>query len=223
MTTPKGLTKIKCIFFKRGFYMSILDDFIATLQMAGKSGEMTLQQTLDLILAKARRHTLAEAGSIFVIDDADGDEDGKVLKAYSLQNDRIQVNSEMFTIPVNKKSIAGYVASTGELLDIDDLYEISPEMPFTFNRTFDDKDGYRSKSMLAFPLKNFQGQIIGVVQLLNHITGVDDANVPTYGSFPMMYVDDMKNVMTVLGAMVERTALLQEIAELKAKLGEEAA
>lgn len=195
--------------------MSILDEFIATLQVADKSGQMTLQQTLDLILAKARRHTVAEAGGIFVIEEQDG---VKVLKAHSLQNDRIQIDQGNFVIPIDSKSIAGYVANTGEVLDIDDLYELSPEMPFTFNRAYDDRDGYRSKSMLTFPLKNFQGQVIGVIQLLNHIEKVDDLGTPTYSPFPIMFVDDMRNVMTVLGAMVERTALLQEIDDLKSKL-----
>ena len=197
--------------------MSILDEFISTLQMAETSGRMSLQQTLDLILAKARRHTVAEAGSIFVIEEEEGE---PVLKAYSLQNDRVNMDQTLFSIPVNTKSIAGYVATTGEVLEIDDLYELSPEMPFTFNRSFDDRNGYRSTSILVFPLKNFQGKMIGVVQLLNHIAGVDDLGTPTYEPFPMMYVDDMKNVMSILGAMVERTALLQEIATLKKRLGD---
>ena len=195
--------------------MSILDEFIGAMKMAEKSGETSIEQTLNLILAKARRHTMAEAGSIFVLD---GEGEEKILKAYSLQNDRVQVNQEMFTIPVNRRSIAGYVAYTGEVLDIDDLYELGADLPFSFNRTYDDKDGYRSKSMLSFPLKNFQGQVVGVVQLLNHIEGVDDFGTPKYAPFPMMFIDDMKNVMMVLGAIVERTKLIHEIESLKQQL-----
>ena len=69
--------------------------------------------------------------------------------------------------------------------------------------------------MLAFPLKNYQGQVIGVVQLLNHINGVDELGTPTYEPFPFTFVDDMKSLISVLGAMVERTDLLFEIKKLR--------
>ena len=196
--------------------MSILDEFILSL---GQSSHMdSLEQMLSFILAKSRRHTSAEAGSIFVVRPLEGE--NQELQAYSIQNDRIPVKNEMFTIPLSTSSIAGYVASTGEVLEIDDLYELDASLPFKFNRSFDDKDGYRSMSMLAFPLKNYQGHVIGVVQLLNHIEGVDALGKPNYAPFPMSHVDDMKSVMTILGAMVERVDLLGEIKTLKAKIEE---
>ncbi|MAI07512.1 MAG: hypothetical protein CMF61_01000 [Magnetococcales bacterium] len=193
--------------------MSIIDDFIGALELGQRSGAMTIEKTMDLILAKARRHTAAEAGSIFIVR-PNADEPAE-LKACSLQNDRIQMNQETFSVPINKTSIAGYVAVTGEVVEVDDLYEISPNMPYSFNRSFDDRAGYRSKSMLAFPLKNYQGQVIGVVQLLNHINGVDELGTPTYEPFPFTFVDDMKSLISVLGAMVERTDLLFEIKKLR--------
>jgi hypothetical protein len=128
------------------------------------------------------------------------------------------MNQDRFSMPLNKSSIAGYVATTGEVIEVDDLYEISANMPYTFNRSFDDRDGYRSKSMLAFPLKNYQGQVIGVVQLLNHIGGMDDMGVADYVPFPFTYVDDMKSLITVLGGMIERTDLLFEVKRLKREI-----
>lgn len=193
--------------------MSIIDEFISALEVGQRSGAMTIEKTMDLILAKARRHTSAEAGSIFIV--RPNSDEPKELNACSLQNDRIVMNQDMFSMPINKSSIAGYVAVTGEVIEVDDLYEIPTNMPYTFNRSFDDKDGYRSKSMLAFPLKNYQGQVIGVVQLLNHIESVDDMKVADYAPFPFAYVDDMKSLITVLGGMIERADLLFEVKRLK--------
>lgn len=193
--------------------MSILDDFLSVMESVK---HQDVEQILGVILAKARRHTMAEAGSIFIVRQTPNEPDE--LVACSLQNDRVQVESEMFTMPINTKSIAGYVASTGEVVEIDDLYELPQGVPYTFNRSFDDRDGYRSASMLAVPLKNYHGDVIGVVQLLNHMSGVDASGNPNYQPFSIEYIDDMKSVMTVLGAIVERESLIKEIQDLKAKL-----
>ena len=193
--------------------MSIIDDFVSAVEVGQRSGAMSIEKTMDLILAKARRHTSAEAGSIFIV--SPNVDEPVELKACSLQNDRMPMNQDKFNIPINTTSIAGYVASTGDVVEIDDLYEISAQMPYSFNRSFDDKVGYRSKSMLAFPLKNFEGKVIGVVQLLNHINSVDDMGVADYEPFPYTVVDDMKSLVTVLGAMVERADLWFEIKRLR--------
>lgn len=196
--------------------MSIVEDFIKALEVGERSGALTVEKTLDLILAKARRHTSAEAGSIFIV--RPDVETPEILQACSLQNDRVSVSADMFSLPINLTSIVGYVAKTGDVVEIEDLYTISPSMPYKFNRSFDEKDGYISKSMLAFPLKNYQGKVIGVVQLLNHISKVNDMGGAEYAPFPFSYVDDMKSLVTVLGAMVERADLLFEIKRLKSEI-----
>ena len=143
-----------------------------------------------------------------------------MLKACSLQNDRLNIPVDLFEMPVDRRSIAGYVAASGEVVEIDDLYEIDHNLPYSFNRTFDDRDGYRSKSMLAFPLKNFAGDVVGVVQLLNHIDGTNDLGDPSYAPFPMSFVDDMKSLMTVLGSVVEQAEMKARIAQLEARVAE---
>lgn len=63
------------------------------------------------------------------------------------------------------------MTSTEETLLIDDFYAIPKNVPFNFERFFDKVTGYRSCSMLAFPLTNFKNKVIGVVQLINRHTG----------------------------------------------------
>ena len=93
------------------------------------------------------------------------------LVANSIQNDRIKLSKADFRIPIVPTSIAGYVASTAETVLIDDLYTIPRNVPFSFDQSIDKATGYRSRSMLAFPLTNFQKKVIGVVQLINRHTG----------------------------------------------------
>jgi HD-GYP domain-containing protein (c-di-GMP phosphodiesterase class II) len=63
--------------------------------------------------------------------------------------------------------MAGYVALHNQTLDIDDVYEMPAGAPFGFDRSFDDKLGYRTKSMLVTPLGSSKGEVIGVLQLIN--------------------------------------------------------
>src|SRR6185436_16586330 len=72
-----------------------------------------------------------------------------------------------FTIPVDRTSLAGYCAVTGDPLVIDDAYFLPPDVEYTINRSFDERYGYRSKSMLVIPMKDHKDEIIGVLQLIN--------------------------------------------------------
>jgi HD-GYP domain-containing protein (c-di-GMP phosphodiesterase class II) len=66
-----------------------------------------------------------------------------------------------------EKGIAGYVATTGEILNISDAYK-----DHRFNPEIDKKTGYHTRNMLTMPLKNREGLIIGVFQVLNKKEGV---------------------------------------------------
>src|SRR5208337_3780994 len=68
---------------------------------------------------------------------------------------------------MNKKSIAGYVAVTGEVLNIPDAHKIPELEPYSFNPYFDRQNNYISRSVLVVPMKNHLDEIIGVIQLLN--------------------------------------------------------
>jgi len=82
-------------------------------------------------------------------------------------NNTLDLKFDEFTIPISKKSIAGYVALTGETINIEDAYKISKDKPYQFNKSFDERNKYRTKSMIVIPLKNHKDEIIGVIQLIN--------------------------------------------------------
>lgn len=120
---------------------------------------------LTMILNKARELSRADAGSLYLLDTVGG---RQVLRWKLAQNDSIDVEAfEEKILPITRKSLAGYVAMTGETLVIDDAYNIPPEAEYEINRSFDEKNGYLTKSLLVFPMTNHVGEIIGVLQLIN--------------------------------------------------------
>lgn len=123
------------------------------------------ERLLGLILDACRRITGADAGSIFLCEE---DEEGAaVLRfAYSHTFSR-DLPYTSFTMPRDERSIAGYVSLTGDVLNIPDVYEIESGRSFSFNRGYDLSSGYRTKSMLALPMRDHLGRVIGVIQLIN--------------------------------------------------------
>ena len=120
---------------------------------------------LQLILQKCREITHSDAGSLYLIEE---DERGERRLRFSItQNDSIQFAFSEFVLPIDRSSLAGYVALTGEEIALADVYEIPPSLPFRFNRDLDEESGYRCKSILVVPMKAPQGEITGVVQLIN--------------------------------------------------------
>jgi HD-GYP domain-containing protein (c-di-GMP phosphodiesterase class II) len=123
---------------------------------------------LERILHEARRLVNADAGSIYI------KENDKLKFSYT-QNETQQKQLppgkkliySTFSSPINNQSIAGYVANTGETLNLRDVYKLRTGSPFSFNRSYDDLSGYRTQSMLTFPLKTNRGDTIGVLQLIN--------------------------------------------------------
>ena len=122
-------------------------------------------ELLDLILRKSREITSSDAGSLYLVEETEEGE--KRLRFKLTQNDSLAVDFAEFTMPINASSIAGYVALTGEVLHLEDVYQLPPSLPFRMNPKFDQESGYRTKSMLVVPMKNAKGEILGVVQLIN--------------------------------------------------------
>ena len=120
---------------------------------------------LTMILSKARELSRADAGSLYLLEEIPGQ--GKVLRWKLAQNDSISVDFEEKVLQITRRSLAGYVAMTGETLVIDDAYHLPADVEYTINRSFDQENHYLTKSLLVFPMTNHVGDIIGVLQLIN--------------------------------------------------------
>ena len=127
--------------------------------------EKDSNKLLRLILFLSKKITGADAGSIFLIEEL---EDGsKQLRFKYSHTFSKQIPIEEFVLPYNTKSIAGYVAIYGKVLNLPDVYNLSENDPVSFNKSIDQQQGYQSRTMLVVPMKNHIDQIIGVIQLIN--------------------------------------------------------
>ena len=126
-----------------------------------------LDSLLENILTEARRFLMADAGTIYLA--ARG-----FLYFSFVQNDTLfqgETKDKYIpsgaALPVDKASLAGYVAKTGESVLIDDVYHIKSDLSFAFNPAFDKKSNYRTTSILGVPLKTRENEVVGVLQLIN--------------------------------------------------------
>ncbi len=130
------------------------------------STERDLPTLLALILEQARQLSSADAGSLYLVERRDAAE--PVLRFKLSQNFTLpDLPFSEFTVPLNASSIAGAAAVTGEAITFDDAYALGPGDGFTFNRSFDEKFGYRTKSMVTIPMRTHRDEIVGVLQLIN--------------------------------------------------------
>ncbi len=139
----------------------------------------SLDELLEFIVHEARALTRADAGSLYIVN-------GSNLDFLVCQNDtltrRMGADAERglftpFAIPVSRQSLAGYSALTGETLNFPDVYDLPPDTPVGFNKDFDQRSDYRTKSVLNVPMKAPDGRMVGVLQLINS-TASDGRIVP---------------------------------------------
>jgi HD-GYP domain-containing protein (c-di-GMP phosphodiesterase class II) len=138
-----------------------------------------LERLLTLILSKAREITGADAGSLYLAEQASGIANGSApntvnavektrqLRFRLTQNDSVQFPYTEHTLPLTESSMAGYCALHGEVIELADAYRISKSRPFQFNSSFDEEAGYRTRSLITLPMKNGKGEVLGVLQLIN--------------------------------------------------------
>lgn len=125
--------------------------------------EVDNEAFIEKVLFHSRRIFNASAGSISLID-------GDCLQFLSLQNDDVDITSLVDShcrIPLTKSSIAGYVALTGEVLRIDDPYNLPADVPYQFNASVDRETGFRTQAILAVPLRHPTEGVIGTLEILN--------------------------------------------------------
>jgi response regulator RpfG family c-di-GMP phosphodiesterase len=160
---------------------------------------------MERILTESRQFVNADAGSIYI-------RDKNYLNCTYSQNDTLQKRLppgekliySTFKIPIDEKSIAGYVAATGKSLTINDVYNLEPTSPFHFGKKFDQASGYRSQSILTIPLKNAKDEILGVLQIINAKDEVDQIK-----TFPKSDEKMMHHFASIAAVALERAQMIR--------------
>ncbi|MDJ0764891.1 MAG: HD domain-containing phosphohydrolase [Myxococcota bacterium] len=142
---------------------------VAQLIETGKSlsAVRDVDQLLALILKKARFLAGADAGSIYVVEGDRDDPNSQTLKFKLSQNDSLSYESSEFTMPVDMSSIAGAAILKKETINIGDVRAIPEDTPYKYDPRSDARTGYHTRSVLAVPMINQVGEVLGVVQLIN--------------------------------------------------------
>jgi HD-GYP domain-containing protein (c-di-GMP phosphodiesterase class II) len=140
------------------------------------SAERHHKRLMELILSGAKELTRADGGTLYLYD-----ADNRCLEFAIVLNDTLGIalggttGKEITFAPLalydqdgtpNRKNVSTHAALTGKTVVIDDAYD-STNYDFSGTKAFDAKTGYRSKSFLTVPLKNHDGDVVGVLQLIN--------------------------------------------------------
>jgi len=143
---------------------------------AALSQERNLDRLLEKILVAAQTISHADGGSLYLV------EEGKRLRFAIMRNDTLKIalggtsGNDIPFYPIqlyrdgkpNNSMVAAYAAINQRTVNIADAYT-EAGFDFSGTRQFDQKTGYRSKSFLTVPMKNHEGEIIGVLQLINSL------------------------------------------------------
>ncbi len=135
------------------------------------TNEINAAEKLDSILIDLKDRILylfkADRITIYVVDSSANE----LFSRFKVGTDLSEIR-----VPISPDSIAGYTAASGATLNISDanddeeIQAIHPDLKF--DKTWDEKSGYRTSQILATPVK-FEGAILGVLQLINRKDGSD--------------------------------------------------
>lgn len=174
---------------------------------------------LNEILIESMKLTRADAGTIalrgFDMDLCRSDE--KQLTFYTSYNFSKKIEFTRFSLELNEESLAGYCILNQKILNIEDAYEIGEAHSYRFNRSFDDKTGFRTKSMLVVPMVNNLKKVFGMIQLMNKketfekVIDYTHLNISEIRSFTQFDESNMEGISNFASISTENAILYQEI------------
>ena len=184
---------------------------------AALSQEKNLDHLLEKILIAAQTISRADGGTLYLI------EEGKRLRFAIMRNDTLKIalggtsGNEIPFYPIqlykdgkpNNTMVAAYAAINQRTVNIADAYT-EAGFDFSGTRQFDQKTGYRSKSFLTVPMKNHEGEIIGVLQLINSL-GSDRREILPFSEADQRLAESMASQAAI--ALTNR-ALINQLEEL---------
>ena len=128
------------------------------------SAEKDIGKLQGLILLTMRQLTNADGASLWLktVDD----DEPKLFLASSQNHSLDKDTYSAFKVSVDDKTVVGYTVSAGEAQLYDDAYTPPPGKPMG-GKGFDTQFGYRTKSMLTVPMRNYKDEVVGAIQLIN--------------------------------------------------------
>jgi HD-GYP domain-containing protein (c-di-GMP phosphodiesterase class II) len=184
-------------------------DLLARLKALNRIGvalsaERNGTRLLEMILEEAKRIALADGGTLYTRTEDDR------LKFEIMLTDTLHIHSggtsgvpiALPSLPMyddngkpNLDKVAVCAAIRGETINIPDAYT-NQEFEFSGTRIFDQRTNYRSKSFLTVPMKNNEGEVIGVLQLINALDPIT-REITTFGTAEQELVESLASQAAV--------------------------
>ena len=180
------------------------------------SAERDIGKLQEFILMTMRQLTNADGASLW--RKTVGEDGSPQLFLASSQNTSIDNTYQAFTVPVDDKSVVGYTVTVGWSQIYDDAYTPPPGKP-QGGKGFDAQFGYRTKSMLTVPMRNYKNEVVGAVQLINAKRNFDTkltiANVPReVVSFRPEDLEMIESIASQAAVALDNKSLLDSIQAL---------
>ena len=180
---------------------------------AALSSQMSLDDLLDTLLTEARAIARCDGASLYLVEskprvDGDGTEEQLVFKL--TQNGSLDLPFNESTVPLSSDSIAGHAAVSGQEINLQDAYQLPVEEPYSFNRSFDEKMGYRTRSMLVMPMRDHAGAVVGVLQFINRFSEDRQSIV----DFNQEVVEILRAIASQAALSIQKNRLVRDINEL---------
>lgn len=175
------------------------------------SVERDHQALLALILSEARSMASCDAASIFLVDRHSDQQKKQApdLVFKLTQNDSIDFDFEESRFCLDSRSVAGFSALTGEVVNLSDVYDLPKDSIYKFNSSFDEDMKYRTCSMLVIPMRNHQGRVLGVIQFINRKKDATTAlTSPEVALAETIDFDD--SILPILTALASQAAVAIE-------------
>ncbi|HPF20022.1 MAG TPA: HD domain-containing phosphohydrolase [Syntrophomonas sp.] len=172
------------------------------------SMEKDHDRLLEMIVYEARRITNADGGTLYL-------RDGDLLVFKIIQNQTLHTFKggkgepiDLPPVPMRLENVSAYAALRNERINIPDVYAAAG-FDFSGPKNYDQITGYRTVSMLVTPLENHEGEVIGVLQLIN---ALDENNQPI--PFSPVYEKVISSLASQAAISLTNQQLIADIEQL---------
>jgi signal transduction histidine kinase len=182
---------------------------LALIQDIGRalSSALDLDELLSLIMEKVNLLMDADRSTLYLVSDDGRELWSKVLQGGEVREIRLNVG----------EGIAGWVAASGETLNIPDAY-VDPR----FQPAVDLRSGYRTRSSLCVPMRDSLSQVVGVLQVLNKRGGPfaaeDEELLAAMGAQAAVSIENAKLYHSVVAKNIELLAAQEEVEQRSKEL-----
>lgn len=167
---------------------------------AALGSTLDLDELLALVASRITEVIDADRSTIYLLDDDGTHLVSRVAEGQASSEIRLMVG----------EGLAGWVARSGEKLNIKDAYQ-----DVRFDAEWDRRTGYRTRTTLCVPMKNRHGRTLGVVQVLNkragHFTPDDEALLSALATQAAVSIENGKLFISVINKNMELLDIKEQL------------